>query len=413
MENLSTDNLMKMQVEQLEKEKRELNERVRVVAKRLDHLERAYRKEERPLLAKDYEIQQANDRAAHEIAQKSRLETARLAHQQDLETKKRLLRMMEDYKAYRAVVTSKRDEEFAKRKQAAQQKIEEEKAKKRKAVLKQREEERLRREEEERIKREKEEEERRRVEGLCHRLLVSYGFISLIIMCQSNAVVRRKKLPQLRLLVKLKRRRSGKKLNDSPKRGVSGRLNAPRWLRRLVYSDSVKKRRTSALDKGRRQRVPRVLGAPVHLRGRTVGDGPLPLPLPRQRQPKHRLHCQVTLLYRNIVLVPCKVAGDRGKQPSVRPKQPASEKQRRGPKHHLIESRRRLQPLPPKFRVLLHLLRLGNLPHLNQLQLMTMGSGGWKQERLGGLSVAEHEQFIRLHHCIVQSIMIRMLTLPK
>ena len=51
------ENLMRPQVEQPEKEKKELNEKVLVLAKRLDHIERAYRKEERPLLTKDYEIQ--------------------------------------------------------------------------------------------------------------------------------------------------------------------------------------------------------------------------------------------------------------------------------------------------------------------------------------------------------------------
>lgn len=156
---------MRLQVEQLEKEKKELAERVRVAAKRLDHLERAYRKEERPLLAKDYEIQQANDKAAHEIAQKSRIESARLAHQQDLETKRRLLRIVGDWKAYRDEVISRRGEEFAKRKEAAEKKIADEKAKKRATILKQREEERLRLEEEERIRREQEEEERQRLEG--------------------------------------------------------------------------------------------------------------------------------------------------------------------------------------------------------------------------------------------------------
>jgi translation initiation factor 3 subunit A len=165
MENLSTDNLMRLQVEQLEKEKRGLNEKMRIVSKRLDHVERAYRKEERPLLAKDYEIQQANDKAAHEAAQKARVETARLAHQQDLETKRRLLRVMDDYKAYHELIVSKRGEEYQKRQQLAQKKIEEEKAKRKAVIMKQHEEERLRREEAERIRREQEEEERRREEG--------------------------------------------------------------------------------------------------------------------------------------------------------------------------------------------------------------------------------------------------------
>ncbi|EED79597.1 predicted protein [Postia placenta Mad-698-R] len=161
METLSTDNLMRMQVQQLEKEKRDLNERMRVIAKRLDHAERAYRKDERPLLAKDYDIQQENDKIAFEAAQKSRLESHRLAHQHDMETKKRLSRTMSDYALKREEIVGKRSEEFAKRQAQAQKKIDEEKAKRKASILKAREEERLRIEEEERIIREKEEEERR------------------------------------------------------------------------------------------------------------------------------------------------------------------------------------------------------------------------------------------------------------
>ena len=44
MDNISTDNLMRLQVEQLAKEKKELAERMRIASKRLDHIERAYRK---------------------------------------------------------------------------------------------------------------------------------------------------------------------------------------------------------------------------------------------------------------------------------------------------------------------------------------------------------------------------------
>ncbi|KAH9840561.1 uncharacterized protein C8Q71DRAFT_794742 [Rhodofomes roseus] len=161
MENISTDNLMRLQVEQLAKEKKELAERMRIASKRLDHIERAYRKEERPLLAKDYEIQQEDDKATFEITQKARLEAHRLAHQRDMETKKRLARTMPDYLAKKEEIMSKRKEEFQRRQELAQKKIEEEKAKRRATILKQREEERLLVEEEERIEREKEEEQRR------------------------------------------------------------------------------------------------------------------------------------------------------------------------------------------------------------------------------------------------------------
>ncbi|TFK38522.1 hypothetical protein BDQ12DRAFT_683788 [Crucibulum laeve] len=164
LESYDTEGLITIQVAQLEKEKKELNERLRIAAKRIDHIERAYRKDERPLLAEDYERQQKSDRETFENVQKTRLEAAKRAHEEDLETKSRLSRMMPDYKTRREVIIAKKGEEFAKKKDAAQRKIEEEKEKRRKAMLKAREEERQRLEKEERARKAREEEERRLAE---------------------------------------------------------------------------------------------------------------------------------------------------------------------------------------------------------------------------------------------------------
>ncbi|KAL1729149.1 hypothetical protein EV714DRAFT_285140 [Schizophyllum commune] len=164
LETYDTEQLITIQVGQLEKEKKEMNERLTRISKRIDHIERAYRKEERPLLAKDYEQQQETDRRNFEALQEERKTSARQAHEEAVATKKRLLRMREDYEARRAEILARKGEEFSKRKEAAARKIEEEKAKRRKAVLAQREEERKRLEEEERIRREQEEEEMRLVE---------------------------------------------------------------------------------------------------------------------------------------------------------------------------------------------------------------------------------------------------------
>ncbi|KAJ7655831.1 translation initiation factor eIF3a [Mycena polygramma] len=158
---LDTEGLIGMQVAQLEKEKKELNERLRIVAKRVDHIERAYRKDERPLLAQDYDAQQTADRETFVHIQAARQAAARSAHEDDLETKKRLARMMPDYEKRRAVVLAKKGEEYAKRKDAAARKIAEEKEKRRKAVLAAREEERRAVEAEKRREQEKIEEERR------------------------------------------------------------------------------------------------------------------------------------------------------------------------------------------------------------------------------------------------------------
>ncbi|KAG6908234.1 hypothetical protein DXG01_005627 [Tephrocybe rancida] len=161
LETIDTEGLIVIQVAQLEKEKKELSERLRIVAKRVDHIERAYRKEERPLLVKDYEHQQKTDRETHDAIQRTRLESARSAHAEDMATKARLARMQEDYSARRQVIVSRKAAEFAKKKEAAHQKIEEEKTKRRNAVLKEREQERQRVEKEEKLRRDRAEEEAR------------------------------------------------------------------------------------------------------------------------------------------------------------------------------------------------------------------------------------------------------------
>ncbi|PPQ90337.1 hypothetical protein CVT25_007739 [Psilocybe cyanescens] len=159
LESYDTEGLITIQVAQLEKEKKELQERLRITHKRIDHIERAYRKEERSLLDQDYEVQQKSDKETFEAIQKARIEAAFLAHQEDLNTKARLSRMLGDYQERRQKVIEKKGEEFAKKKEAAQRKIAEEKEKRRKAVMKAREEEakRLQQQEEARIKREEEE----------------------------------------------------------------------------------------------------------------------------------------------------------------------------------------------------------------------------------------------------------------
>ncbi|CAI2165462.1 9262_t:CDS:2 [Funneliformis geosporum] len=129
LENLDTDSLVQLQVAQLEKEKRELNERLRAIAKRMDHIERAFRKEEIPLLEKDYERQRKEDKAYHEAARKLQLETTSAKHAEDLKVKTRLMRIFPDYQNYRKEIEGKQYEELEERRTTAQAKIEEEKEK--------------------------------------------------------------------------------------------------------------------------------------------------------------------------------------------------------------------------------------------------------------------------------------------
>lgn len=156
---------MRMHVEQLEKDKRELAERMRVIGKWLDHVERAYRKEERPLLAKDYEVQQENDRLTFEALQKARIESSKQQHQLNLETKARLSRMLGDFEKTKDEILERRDKEYTEKQRVASEKLREAKIKRTATVRKAHEEERARKEAEEQELREQEEEEARREAG--------------------------------------------------------------------------------------------------------------------------------------------------------------------------------------------------------------------------------------------------------
>lgn len=165
MENIDTEELISMQVQHIEKEKKDLSVKTRVIAKRVDHQVRAYRKEEAPLLAEDYEQQQKVDKDTFEALQKSQKEAAENAHKSDVETKARLSRMLDDYSQRKTAIMARKGEDYAKRIDASQRKIAEEKAKRKKAVLQAREDDRKRLEEQERLQREREQEAKRLEEG--------------------------------------------------------------------------------------------------------------------------------------------------------------------------------------------------------------------------------------------------------
>lgn len=127
-EELDTSKIVAMQVEHTAKAKRELNERLRIIGKRMDHLERAYRKEERPLLAADYERQKKDDREAHDTANKIAREEAIAQQKAAQELKRRLARMLPDYKIARKAVEAEQEREFEAARVEAAKRVEEEKA---------------------------------------------------------------------------------------------------------------------------------------------------------------------------------------------------------------------------------------------------------------------------------------------
>jgi len=150
----------------MDKERRELNERMRVIAKRMDHTERAFRKVEIPLVIEDYSRQQADDKAAFYATSQDALDAARQAHNENLDAKRRLSRIMPDYEIYANRVNQARQDDYTARSREAAAKIAEEKLKRRTAVLEEREQQARAKAEAERIRKEKEAEEARREQGM-------------------------------------------------------------------------------------------------------------------------------------------------------------------------------------------------------------------------------------------------------
>ncbi|KAK3302011.1 eukaryotic translation initiation factor 3 subunit A [Chaetomium strumarium] len=169
LENLDSNKIRMIKLQQLEREKNSVAEKLRVTGKRLDHLERAFRKEEAKKLPEDYAKQREHDLAAYELIKAQTLKEAELKHKEDLELKHRLSRLMPFYESFRAELHERRRDQFEKRRRDAERELERAVAQRRKEYREKKlrekrereEKERALREAEERAAREKEEERKR------------------------------------------------------------------------------------------------------------------------------------------------------------------------------------------------------------------------------------------------------------
>ncbi|KHJ32925.1 putative eukaryotic translation initiation factor 3 subunit a [Erysiphe necator] len=176
LDNVDSNTIRAMKLAQLEREKNDINEKLRVTGKRIDYLERAFRKEEAKKLPLDYEAQMRKDLAIYEKIKAQTLRDAEIKHKESLELKHRLSRLIPRYETYRQSIVERRHDEFEKRRRDAERELEkaislrrrefrDRKARERREKLDQ---ERKLREEEERVAKEAEEkaarEEKRKVE---------------------------------------------------------------------------------------------------------------------------------------------------------------------------------------------------------------------------------------------------------
>ncbi|XP_019949185.1 eukaryotic translation initiation factor 3 subunit A [Paralichthys olivaceus] len=173
LEELDPDFIMAKQVEQLEKEKRELQERLKNQEKKIDYFERAKRLEEIPLIKKAYEEQRIKDMELWELQEEERISNMKVEREKALEHKNRMSRMMEDKENFLSKITDARSFIYEEKLKAFQERLVEERKKRLEERKRQRKEDRRnayyrqKEEEEQRIHEEslkKEREERERVE---------------------------------------------------------------------------------------------------------------------------------------------------------------------------------------------------------------------------------------------------------
>ncbi|KAM5351354.1 hypothetical protein ACJ41O_004077 [Fusarium nematophilum] len=169
LDNLDSNRLRAMKLAQLEREKNDVNERLRITGKRLDYLERAFRQEEAKKLHEDYDKQIEQDRAIYERVTAQTLKDAEQKHKESVELKHRLSRLVPQFESFRDSLHERRRDEFEKRRRDAERELEKQIALRKKEVRDRRlrekrereEKERELREAEERAAKEKEEQRRR------------------------------------------------------------------------------------------------------------------------------------------------------------------------------------------------------------------------------------------------------------
>merc|ERR1711972_510731 len=97
---LDTEKILDLQVLELEKEKKELQVRLKKQEKNVDHIERAKRQEEIPMLEKQYEEFKEEARQVWEEQEKERIEAEKSQRENDVKNRDRMQRMIADKDVY-------------------------------------------------------------------------------------------------------------------------------------------------------------------------------------------------------------------------------------------------------------------------------------------------------------------------
>lgn len=124
LDALDTDKLHAMQIQQLNKDKKDLEEKLKVLAKKTDHNERAMRKYELQYYAKDAQAQQERDTKAFEEFKQAKISKAKAEYEKSLSLKQRLSRVLPDYQEFKSVIESKNQQKLAEVRQNVKKQLE-------------------------------------------------------------------------------------------------------------------------------------------------------------------------------------------------------------------------------------------------------------------------------------------------
>lgn len=128
IEEYDTADLRSLQIKEIAKVNKELNEKMKAIGRKADHLERAIRFEEINYWLKDAEKQQEIDQKLHETRYQALLTKTKKEHEERLAFKKRVERIVPDYFEITEAVNDQRKEEFEKRRKEKAAAFEKEKA---------------------------------------------------------------------------------------------------------------------------------------------------------------------------------------------------------------------------------------------------------------------------------------------
>lgn len=111
-ENLTKEEVMVKILQEQLKERQETEKKLQKLAKQMDHLERAKREEEAPLIEAAYQQRLVEERILHEREQQLEVELSRQRHDSDLQEKNRLSRMLDNKVVFQERVMMSRQTEF-------------------------------------------------------------------------------------------------------------------------------------------------------------------------------------------------------------------------------------------------------------------------------------------------------------